>query len=39
MPAQGKRELLAAAARIVPFYEAWGKKEKAEDWRRKPGLR
>ncbi len=35
MPAQGKRALAAAAARIVPFYEAWGKKEKADEWRKK----
>ncbi len=37
MPAQGKRALAAAAARIVPFYEAWGKKEKADEWRKKLG--
>jgi eukaryotic-like serine/threonine-protein kinase len=35
MPAQGKRELERAAVRIVPFYEAWDKKEKADEWRRK----
>jgi len=36
-PAQGKRELATAAARLVPFYEAWGKKEKADEWRKKLG--
>jgi tetratricopeptide (TPR) repeat protein len=37
LPAQGKHELDAAAARIVPFYEAWGKKDKAGDWRNRLG--
>jgi len=38
MPAQGKRAFVAAAARIVPFYEAWGKKDKADEWRKKLAL-
>jgi len=35
LSAQGKRELRAATARIVPFYEAWSKKDKADEWRQK----
>jgi eukaryotic-like serine/threonine-protein kinase len=37
MPARGQRALVAAGARIVPFYEAWGKKDKAQEWRKKLG--
>jgi eukaryotic-like serine/threonine-protein kinase len=33
--APARKNLMAAAARIVPFYEAWGKKEKAANWRAK----
>jgi serine/threonine protein kinase/tetratricopeptide (TPR) repeat protein len=36
--AQLKRRLPEAGARIVEFYEAWGKREKAEVWRDKLGL-
>ena len=35
--ARSRRHLAAAAARIVPFYEAWGKADKAAEWRRKLG--
>src|SRR5262249_33044804 len=35
IPAPAKKYLAAAAARIVPFYEAWGQPEKAAAWRAK----
>jgi tetratricopeptide (TPR) repeat protein len=35
IPATRKPELAAAAKRIVPFYRAWGKKDKADQWRAK----
>ena len=35
IPAHRKKDLTAAASRIVPFYEAWGKSEKAASWRQK----
>jgi tetratricopeptide (TPR) repeat protein len=35
IPAQQKKSLAEAAARIVPFYESWGKPEKADEWREK----
>jgi eukaryotic-like serine/threonine-protein kinase len=35
IPAPRKKNLAAAAARIVPFYEAWDKPEKAAEWRAK----
>jgi serine/threonine-protein kinase len=35
MPARSKGYLAAAAARIVPFYQAWGKPAKAAEWRHK----
>ena len=35
IPAPAKKLLTRAAARIGPFYEAWGKKDKAEEWRKK----
>jgi tetratricopeptide (TPR) repeat protein/tRNA A-37 threonylcarbamoyl transferase component Bud32 len=35
IPAPSKKRLGEAAARIVPFYEAWGKPEKAAEWRTK----
>jgi len=31
--APARRSLVAAAGRIVPFYEAWGKADKAAEWR------
>jgi eukaryotic-like serine/threonine-protein kinase len=34
-PAQSKKQVAAAAARIVPFYEAWGKKDNADEWRKR----
>ena len=33
IPSLRKRHLPEAAARIVPFYESWGKPEKAAEWR------
>jgi hypothetical protein len=33
IPAPQTKELNAAAKRIVPFYRAWGKKDKADEWR------
>jgi eukaryotic-like serine/threonine-protein kinase len=33
IPAPSKKRLTEAAERIVPFYEAWGKPEKAAEWR------
>ena len=35
IPAYRKKDLAAAATRIVAFYEAWGKPEKADAWRQK----
>jgi hypothetical protein len=35
IPAPSQKQLAAAAGRIVPFYEAWGKPEKAVEWRTK----
>ncbi len=37
IPALGKKRVAEAAARIVPFYEAWGKPDKAAEWRRRLG--
>jgi serine/threonine protein kinase/tetratricopeptide (TPR) repeat protein len=37
IPASSRRNLSAAAARIVPFYEAWGKPDKAAEWRKRLG--
>ncbi|MFI5455362.1 MAG: tetratricopeptide repeat protein [Isosphaerales bacterium] len=37
IPAPSTKALAAAAARIVPFYEAWGKADKAAAWRKKLG--
>jgi hypothetical protein len=31
--APAHRNLVAAAGRVVPFYEAWGKPDKASEWR------
>jgi eukaryotic-like serine/threonine-protein kinase len=33
-----RKHVTAAAARIVPFYEAWGKPERAAEWRKRLGL-
>jgi hypothetical protein len=33
IPAPYKKNLAAAAARVVPFYEAWRKVDKAAEWR------
>jgi serine/threonine protein kinase/tetratricopeptide (TPR) repeat protein len=38
IPAPSRKQLAAAAARIVPFYEAWGRPEQAASWRAKLGL-
>ena len=35
IPALHKKDVAAAAERIVPFYEAWSKPEKAGRWREK----
>jgi hypothetical protein len=37
IPAPNRSRLRAAAARIVPFYEAWGKPDKAAEWRKTLG--
>ena len=37
IPATSKKELAAAAARIVPLYESWGKADEAAVWRPKLG--
>jgi serine/threonine protein kinase len=38
IPFPRKDSLASAAARIVKLYEAWGKPEQAEDWRRRSSL-
>ena len=38
MPARGQVHLAEAAERVVALYKAWGKVEKAEDWKKKLGL-
>jgi hypothetical protein len=35
IPAQRRKNLVEAATRIVPFYEARGKEDKAAEWRAK----
>jgi hypothetical protein len=35
IPAAFQKRLAAAAGRIVPLYEAWGKPETAVEWRTK----
>jgi hypothetical protein len=35
IPAPPKNSMSEAAARIVKLYEAWGKPEKAAEWRKK----
>jgi len=39
IPGSGRKPLAAAASRIVPFYESWGKTDKANEWKSKLGLR
>jgi serine/threonine protein kinase len=36
IPPLSRKELAAAAVRIVSLYDAWGKKEKAAEWRAEP---
>ncbi len=38
IPANRKQQLMDAAARIAPFYRAWGKQDKAEEWMKKMDL-
>jgi eukaryotic-like serine/threonine-protein kinase len=38
IPARTRSRLSAAAARIAPFYEAWGKPDRAVEWRKELGL-
>ena len=35
IPAPRRNDVADAAARIVPFYAAWGKPDKADEWRKK----
>ena len=35
IPAKRQKVLTEAAARIVPFYEVWGKEDKAKEWKAK----
>jgi hypothetical protein len=35
IPAPARRNVVAATGRIVPFYESWGKADKAAAWRAK----
>jgi hypothetical protein len=35
IPASRKKHLSDAAARIAPFYDAWGKPDEAAGWRQK----
>ena len=35
IPAPERKDLADDGARIVTFYEAWGKKDKADEWRTK----
>jgi serine/threonine protein kinase/tetratricopeptide (TPR) repeat protein len=37
IPAPSQRRLAEAGERVVKLYEAWGKKDKAAEWRRKLG--
>jgi eukaryotic-like serine/threonine-protein kinase len=39
LPTKSKMRLSEAAERVVRLYEAWGKKEKANEWRNKLGLK
>ena len=38
IPAAGKVRLKVASARVVALYDAWGKPEKAAEWRTRLGL-
>ena len=38
LPVKSKKRLLEAAERVVKLYDAWGKREKAIEWRSKIGL-
>jgi hypothetical protein len=38
VPAGAKPRLLAAAERVVRLYEAWGRPDKAAEWKKKTGL-
>jgi serine/threonine protein kinase/tetratricopeptide (TPR) repeat protein len=38
IPVPQRKRLVEAAERVVKLYEAWGKPEKAADWRKKLGL-
>jgi eukaryotic-like serine/threonine-protein kinase len=38
MPWPHKKRLRESGGRIVPFYEAWGKTDKAAEWRARLGL-
>ncbi len=35
IPAQGKPRMTQAAKRVVELYEAWGRKDKSDEWRKK----
>jgi hypothetical protein len=35
MAAKYKKHLTAAGERVVSLYDAWGKKDKAEEWRKR----
>jgi hypothetical protein len=35
IPAPFQKRLTEAGARIIELYDAWGKKDKADEWRRK----
>ena len=37
MSVSARRHVAAAAARIAPLYEAWGKPDKAAEWRTRLG--
>jgi serine/threonine protein kinase/tetratricopeptide (TPR) repeat protein len=37
LPPPSRKNLADAAARIVPFYESWGKPEKTAEWRKRLG--
>ena len=35
IPLQGKLRLLQAVERLVELYDAWGRKDQADEWRRR----
>ncbi len=37
IPAPRKKSLTETPGRTVKLYDAWGKKDKADEWRKKPG--